>query len=94
MVKIEELILRNLLMNEGYVRKTLPFLKSEYFDENTEREVFNAVNDFFLKYNNIPTKESLTIEIDSNKYLSEQEFDKTTQLIGKLYATDNKTDDQ
>ena len=64
-MKIEKLILKNLLKNENYTRKVLPFLKDEYFTEEPDRVLFATVRNFILKYNKAPTVDALKIEIDS-----------------------------
>jgi replicative DNA helicase len=64
-MKIEKLILKNLLGNDTYIRKVLPFLKEEYFSNNDERVLFKTVNDFILKYNQYPTQDALVVEIES-----------------------------
>jgi|TARA_R110000803_G_scaffold107703_5_gene175845 replicative DNA helicase len=63
-------ILRNLLTNDEYTRKTIPFLKKEYF-EGAQRFVFDEILNFVGKYNKLPTPEALSIELD-NANLNEQ----------------------
>ena len=68
MEKIEFLILRNLLYNEEYTRKVLPFIKSEYFQDTVQKNVFEEIHSFILEYNKLPTKEDFenkTIELFS-----------------------------
>lgn len=67
---IEKLILSNLLTNEEYGRKAIPFLKSEYFQERSLKAVFDGVDNFIKQYNKFPTKEALTIELDNVKEIS------------------------
>ena len=62
MEKIEFLIIRNLLYNEDYLRKVLPFLKKEYFEDEIQKIVFEEILEFVSEYNNPPTKEVLSIE--------------------------------
>jgi len=61
--RIEQIILKNLIHNEEYSRKVLPFLNKEYFIEHTDKVLYEQVNSFINKYNNLPTKEALTIEL-------------------------------
>ena len=68
--KIERTALRNLIHNEDYTRKVLPFLKSEYFQDRSERVVFSEIQKFISQYNKRPTKE--TLQIDLNKRRVEQ----------------------
>ena len=53
--RIETLILKNLIHNEEYSRKVLPFLSKEYFMEHTDKLLYEQVNSFINKYNNLPT---------------------------------------
>ena len=59
--RIEESILRNLIYNETYYRKVVPFIKADYFQEYHEKIVFEEIADFAAKYDKVPTKEVLTI---------------------------------
>ena len=59
---IQQTILRNLLSNEEYLRKVIPFLKKEYF-ESEHKILFNEVVSFVHKYNELPTKESITVDM-------------------------------
>ena len=59
---IQQTILRNLLSNEDYLRKVIPFLKKEYF-EGEHKIVFNEIVSFVNKYNKLPTKESITVDM-------------------------------
>ena len=60
--RLEDTILTNLIFNEEYTRKVLPFLKDEYFATRSDKIIFSQIYDFVNKYNNLPTKETLTIE--------------------------------
>lgn len=62
-IELEKTILRNMLTNESFMRKVLPFIKKEYF-EGVYRELFNQVVKFVQKYNKLPTQEALKIELD------------------------------
>ena len=69
MERIERTALSNLIHNEEYTRKVLPFIKEEYFSDRTERLLFTEIYKFVNKYNSLPTKEALSIEINSAKQL-------------------------
>ena len=87
---IELTTLSQLLHNEEFNRKVIPFLKSEYFNEKSEKVLFEEINDFVDKYKNPPTKTSLEIEIEKRKDLSETEHKKVLDLLNNL--EDNKVD--
>ncbi len=69
----EELILANLTINDEYARKVLPFLNRSYFQSESNRLVFDVVEDYIKKYNSLPTKAAIEIELD-NKNLNENQF--------------------
>jgi hypothetical protein len=71
-MSLEKTILRNLLTNDEYCRKVLPFIKEEYF-VGEDRILFSQINSFVLKYNQSPTTEALVIEIDSAKGVTDEE---------------------
>ena len=64
MEKVEFLILRNLLYNEEYVRKVIPFLEANYFENHNEKVVFEEILNFVEEYNTPTTKEVLCIETE------------------------------
>ena len=64
-MQLEKTILRNLLRNEPYVRKVLPFLKDEYFTVEEDRILYKEIKDFILKYNSAPTLDALNVEINN-----------------------------
>ena len=81
--RIETLILKNLIHNEEYSRKVLPFLAKEYFMEHTDKLLYEQINSFINKYNNLPTKEALVIELDGTP-LKDEEFENVTELLTYL----------
>ena len=81
---IERTTLSNLVYNEPYARKVLPFIKAEYFQDQHERVVFEEIYNFMEKYNNRPTKEALSIELDKRKDLSDEGFKKVVEIIDAL----------
>ena len=84
MDKIEFLVLKNLLNNEEYLRKTIPFIKKEYFQDSNQKIVFEEISSFVGEYNETPTKEILTIEIEKRKDINEDLFNQVGQLINCL----------
>ena len=84
MERIERTALRNLIHNETYCRKVLPFIKEEYFSDRLEKILFTEIYKFVNKYNNLPTKESLAIEVNSNRTINEDEYKKITDILSTL----------
>ncbi len=82
--RIEKTTLKNLLYNEDYTRKVLPFLKPEYFEDRSERIVFSEIQKFIDQYNKRPTKETLQIDIGKRKDLNEDEYKRIVELISTL----------
>ena len=85
---IERTALTQLVTNEQYARKVLPFIKGDYFADKTERIVFEEITKFVDKYNKIPTQTSLEIEVSGRKDLNEEEFKKIVAVIQTLESTD------
>ena len=82
-MRIETTILGNLLINEEYTRKVLPFLKNDYFTSNAEKTIHETIGDFVTKYNSLPTKEALSIELQEVK-INEEEFRETMELLDDI----------
>jgi len=85
---IERTALSNLITNEDYARKVIPFLRSNYFKVREERIVFEEIQKFVDKYKKIPTKTALEIEVDNRKDLSQDDHSKIVKLITSLNSTD------
>ena len=88
--RIETLILKNLIHNDEYARKVLPFLNKSYFEEHRDKLLYEHIDEFINKYNNLPTKEALVIELE-NSTLNDSEFDSVTELL--TYVENQNTDD-
>jgi archaellum biogenesis ATPase FlaH len=87
---IEKTILSNLLFNEEYTRKVLPFIKDEYFRDNNEKLTFNLIQGYISKYNALPSKEALRIDLQNKNNLSEPLFKSVNEIIDGL-ENDKKT---
>jgi len=81
---IEKTILSHLIFNEAYARKSLPFLKDEYFQNLSDKVVYNLINEYVQKYNNTPTKEVLFLELNNRDGLSENVFKESKRTIEDL----------
>lgn len=92
-MSLEKKILKHILNDDGYVRKTLPFIKSEYFTEASEKIVFNHAFDYYTKYNALPTVEALIIEIDAKKNISEDQYKKVLSLITEINSEEYSPQD-
>ena len=82
--RIERIILRNLFFNEEFTRKALPFIKSEFFTNHNESTLFGEINEFVNKYKNLPTKETILVELNKRKDLKEEELTEIKSIVNKL----------
>jgi replicative DNA helicase len=100
MNNIETTILHNLVSNEEFLRKVLPFIQPEYFSNRVDRIIFEQIAEFAVKYNNTIPKEALTIEIQNRSDLTQQEetnihsivelFDNTSTELNWMIDTTEK----
>jgi len=70
-MNIEKVVLKNLLKNESYTRRVLPFLQPEYFLEQDDRVLFTTIKEFILKYNTQPSFDALSLDVNSRNNLSD-----------------------
>ena len=71
-MRIETTILSNLIHNEEYTRKVIPFIRSEYFTDYTEREIYKVISNYVEKYNNTPSIEAIDIDLQKTNQNEEQ----------------------
>ena len=83
-MRIETLILKSLVHDDDYLRKALPFIKSEYFSDSGERNVYKAINDFVQKYNLSPTIDALAVIVSDQRGLSESDFKRSIEIVDAL----------
>lgn len=89
---LELTILRNIVTNDNFMRKVLPFINPNYF-EGIYKTMFNEVAKFTAKYNKLPTSEAFKIELDSNSRLNEEQYVSAMDMLPQMFATD-PIDDQ
>ena len=87
--RIELVVLKHLLNEEDYARRTLPYLKSEYFSEMNERVIYQEIDKYLSQYNALPTKEALLIELDNNTKVSDENFSTCSQMVSELQPDTN-----
>lgn len=92
MERLELTILRNLIFNEDYARKVIPFIQSEYYEKRIEKIVFEEIVKFIVKYGSSITLESLNIEIDNRRDITESENKEIQELLNKI--DDSPVDNQ
>ena len=86
MDRIEKVILRNLVYNEEYLRKVIPFVEPDYFNDRSERIVFEHITKYVAEYNSLITKEILKIEIEDRRDITQDE-------VKNIYGTINELED-
>ena len=82
-------IFSNLLFNESYARKVIPFLKEDYFSDQADKTLFGLIEDYVHKYNAFPSKEALTIDLSNKTGISEITFKEVTETIKNLSVDEN-----
>ena len=83
-MNLEKKILKHLILDEAYTRKTIPFIKSEYFSDQSEKILFEEISQYISKYNSMPTKEALSIEIENKPNITDDQFKRTSSLISEV----------
>ena len=86
---IEQTILKNLIQNDEFIRKTLPFIKEEFFQERQEQFIFREIKEYFMKYSASPTSEALLITIDEKDNIDSQLMGDISNLL-KIVGDDTE----
>ena len=84
MEKVEILVIKNLLYNEEFSRKVIPFIKPEYFQDRSNSILFEEISSFIVKYDELPSKEAVTIEIENRSDLNESSYKEVSKVISYL----------
>jgi len=92
MSKIEQLVLKNIITNEPYMRKVLPFIKPEYF-QGVYLLMFKEVAKYVAKYNTLPSSDSLKVEIDASDKFNPDQYSAAQEIIPNLFTKD-ETDEK
>ena len=85
MEKLELTILRNLIYNEDYSRKVIPFIQPDYFEQRSEKVIFEEITKFIVKYGSAITVEALGIEIENRTDLNESENKEIHDFVSKFH---------
>lgn len=83
-VQLEKIILKNLIRNDSFTRKVIPFLKAEYFSDTYERTVYEQIQSYFEEYVSCPTPEALLIDLDNNTNLNDKASSETKKIVSNL----------
>jgi hypothetical protein len=83
-MKIERVIFNNLLNNEDYARKTIPFLKVEYFHDRNERVVFELIDSYVKEYNAFPTRAALLVDLGNRDNINEDQYKECESIVHEI----------
>ena len=86
-MRLEQTILRNLVYNEDYLRKVLPFIKSEYFTDRTDRTIFNEITSFADQYNSPPSIEAIGLAVKERRNLTDEEVERCETNLKEIEAS-------
>ena len=86
--RIENTIISSLFFNEDYTRKVLPFVKEEYFGNRVEQLLYGEIFKFVEKYNNLPTKDAMLIELGQRKDINEEELNHLKDYVNGIENTE------
>ena len=89
-MRIENVIFGNLVNNEEYARKVIPFLKSDYFTDNVDSAIYELIEEYVGKYGNFPSKEALAIDLGNRVGLTDDQFKAAETLIGELAKSEDR----
>ena len=88
MEAIESTIIKNLVSDDAYVRKVIPYIKPEYFNDYSDKILFDIINNFVITYGQTPTKEVLSIEVENRKDLNEDSYKELQVKIHDIDSTE------
>ena len=83
-LKIEEITLSNLIINEPYTRKVLPFIKDDYFDAPSHKILFSTLSDYVNKFETTPEPNALKIEVEKRRDISDEIYKEVEQFLNNL----------
>ncbi len=84
MERIETTILRNLVFNEEFARKTIPFIQPDFFEQRTDKILFEEIVSFITKYDSCVTLEALNIEVENRTDLTAEEVKNINDISKEL----------
>lgn len=90
---LEKTILSNLILNADYYRKVFPFIKEDYFEENSIKKVFSTYSEYVEQYREPPSLEALKISLDKRKDLNETSYKDVMEFVGEIAIDENTNAD-
>lgn len=83
-MRIETSIINNLLVDEEYARKVVPFIEIDYFGDRVEKAIVDEITSFFAKYNKLPSVDAIKIQLNSSIGLSDSEMASAVGVLDEL----------
>ena len=90
-MSVEKLIFSNLVHDEEYARKVIPFLKEEYFSDYNDRVIYRLIDGYVAKYGKFPSKEALAVDL-SNESVNEQAYKECKDVIEKMAPSESDSE--
>ena len=91
-INLEQIILRNMIKDDDYMRKVLPFIKPDYF-EGIYRQLFKEIGKFVAKYNKLPNIEAFKVELDQSDRFTDEQYQHAVEILPNLFS-DEKVDEK
>lgn len=93
MLTLPQIILKNLITNDTFAKRALPFIKDEYFEDQVEKQIFNKVYNFYVKFSNLPTTTALVLELDADTSVTEDQFTRAGEIFDEITKSTSKEND-
>jgi hypothetical protein len=91
-IDLEQTILRNMLTNEEYMRKVIPFIKPDFF-EGVYRSLFGEIIRFVGKYNKLPSLDAFKVEIDQSVKFTEQTYTHALDILPTIFEAKDENEE-
>jgi len=78
---VESLLVSSMLFDEGFTRRVLPHIKSEFFEDYSNKVIYEQLSEYFIEYDALPTKEALCIELEGRKDLTGDVYAHTAKIV-------------
>jgi archaellum biogenesis ATPase FlaH len=89
-MRLEDIIFCNLVYNEDFSRKSLPYIKEDYFADPNDKILFGLIDNFVKTYNKLPTKQTLSVDLENiEKSISDDQFSTLSKSIDAIKEPDN-----
>jgi len=90
--KIETVILQNLIHNDDFMRKAIPFIKRDYFSDTNEQKIYDQIKKFIDDFNAVPNTDALIVAFQNDKSLTDDQYKEIIQYVNELTPTEHNRD--